>query len=378
MTDVWITDMAVVTGLGDSLATTWQGLMQGRSAIGPVTRFSTDRYTTHVAACVNGLEPESPDGSRLWPLLDQTLAGLGPVPSDALLLTATTKGPIDILENLRRGRPADTQALPMASWLARISRRLGLTTGGINISAACASSTIAVAQGAAAIGAGRAGAAVICCMDLVSEFVFSGFSALQALSPAACRPFDRDRAGLSLGEGAAALVLMPAERARREGQRHLGSVLGWGMANDAAHITAPARDGCGLIQACRQALARAGLEAPMVAAIGAHGTGTVYNDLMELTAFRAVFDGRIPPLHSIKGALGHSLGAAGGIEVAVGLKALAERTAPPTVGLCQPVDGAEGLIQAAPVTIAGDCLLRSNSGFGGINAVLILGRGADW
>jgi len=183
---------------------------------------------------------------------------------------------------------------------------------------------------------------------------------------------------LSLGEGAAIIVLVSEALAVRENRLCLGTIRGWGVANDATHITAPARDGCGLIQAIRQALRRAAVTPDEIAAIGAHGTGTVYNDQMELTAFRAVFGERIPPLHASKGAIGHTLGAAGGIELAIGLKALARQQAPPTVGLRCPMAGTETLVHAEPVAFRGDCLLRCNSGFGGINAVLVLGRGAAW
>jgi 3-oxoacyl-[acyl-carrier-protein] synthase II len=152
-------------------------------------------------------------------------------------------------------------------------------------------------------------------------------------------------------------------------------VLGWGVANDATHITAPARDGCGLILAVRQALAKAELCANAVSAISAHGTGTVYNDLMELTAFATVFGAHRVPIHSVKGAIGHTLGAAGGIEVALGFKALTAGTVPPTAGFRTPEAGAEDIVSSQAVSFAGDVLLTTNSGFGGVNAALLLGKG---
>jgi 3-oxoacyl-[acyl-carrier-protein] synthase II len=195
-----------------------------------------------------------------------------------------------------------------------------------------------------------------------------------ALDPEGSRPFDRDRAGLTLGEGAAALLLTIRERAVRENRPVLARVLGWGTANDAHHITAPSRDGCGLILAVRQALETAGLAADTVDGISAHGTGTVYNDLMELTAFRALFGEDCPPLHSVKGALGHTLGAAGGIEVALGIRSLETGLLPPTVRLGEPEPGAEGLVSPAARPFGGQVLLSTNSGFGGINSALLLGR----
>jgi 3-oxoacyl-[acyl-carrier-protein] synthase II len=260
--------------------------------------------------------------------------------------------------------------------LGELARRLGVSGPACNVNAACASSTIAVARGAAAIAHGRAEAAVVVCCDLVSEFVFSGFSALRALDARPSRPFDRDRTGLTLGEGAAALLLMSRRRAARERRPVLARVLGWGTAGDAHHITAPARDGCGLVLAVRQALATAGVPADAVDGISAHGTGTIYNDAMELTAFRTLFGERHPPLHSVKGALGHTLGAAGGIEVALGIRSLATGLLPPTTGLHTAEPAAEDRVSAEVQPFAGDVLLSTNSGFGGINCALLLGREA--
>ena len=372
---IWITDVATVTALGNNLQELWQRLLAGQTAVKPVTRFPVDNYNAHIAACIEDLKP-SGERSMVQTLLDQLCNGVGPVPSDSLLITATTKAGIDSFERLRRGIAADSQDVLPFRISDMISQKFGLAGEAINISASCASSTIAVGRGAALIASGRAETVMVCCVDLVTEFIFSGFSCLQALSPVPCRPFDRDRRGLTLGEGAAALLLMSAERAREENRACLGRILGWGVANDAAHITAPARDGYGLIQAIHQALGKAGLQVEEIAAISAHGTGTVYNDLMELMAFRNVFGRRKLPVHSVKGAIGHTMGAAGGIEVALGLKTLAAKVVPPTVGYCNPEKGAEGIVSPEPEDMKGDYLLTTNSGFGGVNAAIILGRGS--
>lgn len=376
MRRVWIAEAAVVTGLGPTLRDLWEGLLAGRSALAPITRFPAGTYTSQLASCVPGLS--APAGrSLLADLVGRALAQLGDLPRDAALVTASTKGGIDALERLARGEEADPREFLLGPLAARTARELGLEGPVVNVSAACASSTIALARAAAWVASGRVEAALVVCVDLVSEFVFSGFSALKALSPGACRPFDRHRAGLSLGEGAAALLLVSEARGRREGRRHLGTVLGWGASDDAHHVTAPARDGAGLVQAVREALARAGLGPEAVAAVSAHGTGTVFNDAMELTAFGALFgDGRVP-LHSVKGAVGHSLGAAGGIEAALGLASLAHGLLPPTVGLQEPDPAALGRVAAEALPFDGEVLLTSNSGFGGVNGALVLGRGTD-
>jgi 3-oxoacyl-[acyl-carrier-protein] synthase II len=291
------------------------------------------------------------------------------------LITATTKAGIDNLERLRRGQRTETADILPGGVAEGIAAKLGLPKTGINISAACASSTIAVARGAALISSGRTDAVMVVCLDVITEFVFSGFSALQALSPFPCKPFDKGRQGLTLGEGAAAIYLMRAERAAELGRPNLGRLVGWGISSDATHITAPARDGHGLIAAVETALQRAELDAERVDVVSAHGTGTVYNDAMELTAFKHIFGRRRPPVYSIKGAIGHTLGAAGGIEVAVGLRMLQQGLAPPTVGFAEPEPGAEDWVSADPRTVSGNYLLSTNSGFGGINAALVLEKG---
>jgi 3-oxoacyl-[acyl-carrier-protein] synthase II len=371
---VWIVKLATVTPLGGSHLELWKNLLAGQTAIRPISRFSTAGYKSHVAACIPDLA--ATDGrSMIHDLMDRLMAVIGPVPSDAFLLTATTKAGIDNLERIKRGGPADPHDILLASVPQAIRGGLGLRDPGINVSAACASSTIAVARGAAMIASGIRDAVLVCCADLVTEFVFSGFSSLGALSPGPSMPFDRRRSGMSLGDGAAALLLMSPQRAQKENHPALATVLGWGAANDAAHITAPARDGSGLVRAIELALTRSGLHPEAISAVCAHGTGTIHNDVMELTAFHNVFGEREFPVFSIKGAIGHSLGASGGIEAALSTKILAEQMAPPTTGFVEPETGAEKWVQGSPRGFSGDCLLSTNSGFAGINAALIFGKG---
>ncbi|MFH0997913.1 MAG: beta-ketoacyl-[acyl-carrier-protein] synthase family protein [Pseudomonadota bacterium] len=368
-----ITHASTVTAMSDSLDGLWQRLLAGNTAIRPVNRFPVKNYCAGIAGCIEGLKP-SGSRSMLHALLDRLFNNWDPVPADTLIITATTKAGIDNLEKVSTGKSADIQDILPSSLPAVISEKLGLDSRGFNISAACASSTIAVAQAAALISSGSAEVVLVCCLDMVTEFIFSGFSALRALSPLPCRPFDRDRNGLSLGEGAAALLMMSRKRANQEHRISMGTISGWGVANDATHITAPARDGCGLIQAISRALQVSGISADEIRAVCAHGTGTIYNDLMEFTAFKQIFKNKKLPVFSIKGAIGHTLGAAGGIEVAVGMKTLSCQAAPPTIGLKTPMDEAMGWVSTEPVCFSGEYLLTTNSGFGGINAALILGK----
>ncbi len=368
-----ITNASTVTAMSDSLDGLWRGLLAGKTAIRPVNRFPVKNYSAGIAGCVEGLNP-SGSNSMLHSLCDRLFRNWAPVPADTLVITATTKAGIDNLEKVSIGKSADVQDILPSFLPAVVSEKLGLDSRGFNVSAACASSTIAVAQAAALISRGRADVVLICCLDMITEFIFSGFSALRALSPLPCRPFDRDRNGLSLGEGAAGLLLMSRDRAKQEHRIPMGTIHGWGIANDATHITAPARDGCGLLQAISRALQISGIQADEIHAVCAHGTGTIYNDLMEIAAFKQIFINRKVPVFSIKGAIGHTLGAAGGIEVAVGMKAISCQAAPPTIGLITQMDEAMGWVSTEPVPFSGDYLLTSNSGFGGINAALIIGK----
>ena len=372
--EVWVTDATSVTALGRNLEELWQRLLWGCSAIAPVKRFSVKGYKSRFAACIEDLNCRGPL-SAIHDLLNLLLEGMGSTPPDARLYTATTKAGIDNLERVRQNEPVDASDILVGAIAKQVGRQLGLIGPGTNISAACASSTIALAKGAALITAGREECVLVCGIDLVTEFVFSGFSALGALSPNPCMPFDRERSGLTLGEGAVSLLLMKADRAKKEGRPHLGTILGWGVANDAFHVTAPASDGRGLLLSMKQALKQADLEPEAISAICAHGTGTVYNDHMELTAFDRLFGDRKLPVYSIKGAIGHTLGAAGGIEAASGLKSLSEGLAPPTVGFSKGEGRTTGRVSSQPAVIPGNYLLSTNSGFGGINAALILGKG---
>ena len=202
-------------------------------------------------------------------------------------MVASTKGEIDRLEECRDARVrAFRTTLLFEPLLAKIARRFDLADSGSNINAACASSTLAFARGAALIAAGQAEAVLIYSADILSEFVFSGFSALQAFSPEASRPFDRQRQGLTLGEAGVALLLMSEACAQRRGGDRAGAGRRVGMRQRRPSCHGPGADGSGLIRASRLALAKAGMNTGQIAAINAHGTGTVYNDAMEFTAFR--------------------------------------------------------------------------------------------
>ncbi len=372
MNAVHVVDIGVTTALGQGGDALWEALLAGRTGLAPVQRFAEDGYLSNLAGCISALDAQRP-GSRLDALVQMLLGESLAIPADTMLITASTKAGIDQLEASVRNQPTPLDRILGCQVADFVAGRLGLRGSRFNISAACASATIALALAAARIEQGEADSVLVCGLDLVSEFVFSGFSALHALSSSACRPFDTGRDGLLLGEGAAYLLLMSERRCRQTRRDSLGRIAGWGIASDAHHITAPSRTGEGLILAVRQALDHAGLVPADVAAVNAHGTGSVYNDAMELTAFASLFD-PLPPLHSIKGAIGHTMGACGAIEAIVGLCSLEHQCLPPTVGLRTPEPAALGRVSPQVQQISGDYLLTTNSGFGGINACLVLQR----
>ena len=348
--------------------------MTGRSVIKKVKRFSTDPYYAKMAACIPDLE-ETRNRSMLYNLIDRVFPDKLDIPSDTFLITASTKAGIDkIIDSYKSNKSCSNEnLLPFIG--DYIIDKLSLKGGSFHISAACASSTVAVSRGASLIESGRCDSVLICCFDLVTEFVFSGFCSLKAMSPFPCTPFDKNRKGMSIGEGAAFLLLMKSEKARELNKKAMGILSGWAVTNDATHITRPDQDGYGLSLAIEKSLSKAGIPAGSVSAICAHGTGTLYNDSMELASYKKVFGERKMPVFSVKGAIGHTLGAAGGIETAVSLKCLLNNTIPPTTGFSVPEERAKGLVSAD--IIEGDIsyILSTNSGFNGVNGAIIIKKG---
>ena len=165
---------------------------------------------------------------------------------------------------------------------------------------------------------------------------------------------------------------MSEKRARKEARKILGEVAGWAVAEDANHMTGPARDGNGLSLAIQKALKIAGVSCDDVGCISSHGTGTVYNDSMEMKAYNRIFNGSPIPLYSVKGAIGHTMGAAGLIETIIALRVLQERIIPPTVGLKDVDPEAQGWASLKQRTLEKNAILLNNAGFGGVNATLVL------
>ena len=206
-------------------------------------------------------------------------------------------------------------------------------------------------------------------VDCLSEFVVSGFTALKALDPQGCRPFDRDRSGLSAGEAGAAVVLLRGELCAGS----TVSVRAFGGSNDANHLTGPSRDGSGLAQAIRAALTAAKLSPSEIDFVHAHGTGTGYNDAMESLALKTIFGEACPPVSGAKGMLGHTLGAAGVVETICCVLAMQDGFLPGTPRLGQAAEGTPpGLVREPRSAARLKNVLKLNTGFGGLNGALIL------
>jgi 3-oxoacyl-(acyl-carrier-protein) synthase len=243
---------------------------------------------------------------------------------------------------------------------------------------ACASGTAAIGMGLDWIRGGSCDAVVAGGVDALSSFVYAGFACLKALDPEGPRPFDRHRAGLGLGEGIGLVLLQREEEPAPGGAAALPcrvEVAGRGSSADAVHLTGPDASGSGVVRAMEHCLRDASLLPSDVDFINAHGTGTVYNDLMESKAIFKLFGerARVLAVHSIKGAIGHTMAAAGGIEAAVCAEILRRGLVPATTQLTELDPAMLGLDVVQGMARRGDfrCGLSTSSGFGGVNAALV-------
>jgi 3-oxoacyl-[acyl-carrier-protein] synthase II len=243
---------------------------------------------------------------------------------------------------------------------------------------ACASGANAVGRAFRAIRAGDADVALCGGYDPLCEFAFAGFHALQALTPELCRPFDRRRSGLVIGEGAAVLVLEAWDRAERRGVPLRGEVIGYGESNDAFHMTRPDPAGTAAALAIRRALADAGVAAGDVDYVNAHGTGTPFNDASETAALLAALGERARevPVSSTKPLVGHLLGAAGAAEAVFTVQALAEGWLPPNANYEVPDPACALRVLTAALRTDARVALSNSFGFGGANATLAFRRAA--
>jgi 3-oxoacyl-(acyl-carrier-protein) synthase len=288
------------------------------------------------------------------------------------LVLATTKANIEALERLSENRPCSDSARRhlQGNLLAEdLAKEFGARGPVQCISTACVSGLIAIQQGAKMIQRGEADAVFVVGVDHLSAFVVAGFTALKAIDPIGCRPFDTARCGLSPGEAGAAIVLARENFAPQSAIK----IRGWGGSNDANHLTGPSRDGSGLAQAIRSALNSAKLSPSEIDYVNAHGTGTPYNDAMESMALKTIFGEACPPFSGLKGMLGHTLGAAGIVETIACVLAMQNNFLPGTPRLNVVAGGMPATIVREPrFAVRLKNVIKLNTGFGGTNGALIL------
>ncbi len=375
-----ITSVGAISAHGLGAQTLVDAVLAGRTGVRAATGFSTDGLCSALAAqAPDDLElllPAARPADRASRLLlaaaAEALRGAGAPGARRGVVVGTTKGALEpAVEAWRQGAPATNDALfaPAAALAAACEANGPVRT----IGAACASSAAALGQALAWIEDGLCDEVIVGGCEALHEFVYLGFHALKALSPRPAAPFDAERAGLSLGEGAGVLVLESKERVARLKRPVLAWLEGYGTAADGHDQTAPEPGGAGLLAACRQALEDAGRSAAGLGRYHAHGTATAHNDRMEAAVYRALFGETPPPLTGAKGSIGHTLGAAGALDAIVCALSLQRGLIPPVANLARvdpalPVQPVLGAARPDPVRTA----LVATAGFGGINTALVL------
>jgi 3-oxoacyl-[acyl-carrier-protein] synthase II len=397
---VGITGFGVVSALGGSARETWDGLLEGRIGIRPITLFDTSGDRTHTAAQAVAFDADrhlqakdrgrASRGDRMGLMAaleavgDAGLHGTRIDPSRAGVVLGGGGGGLLQAEDYlraasgpRRPRPSSALGFFPATTADRIASRLGYRGTATTIMNACSSATIAIGLGAGLVASGELDLVLAGGVETLSRTTFAGFNALRLVDPDPCRPFDRRRRGMSLGECAALMVLEGTKAARARGARIYAEVAGCGMSADAHHMTAPDPSGDGLARSMKAALASAGVAPGEVDHINAHGTGTEQSDPAETRAIKTVFGERAfrIPVVSIKGMVGHCLGAAGAIEAFATAMAIHHGVLPPTAGLASPdpecdLDYVPGRARRAEIRVA----ISNSTAFGGNNGTIVLRR----
>jgi len=406
---VVVTGVGLVSALGVGTEVTWQNLLAGKSGVAPITHFDTTGFSVTIAAEVKGFDPlqfvEKKELKKMGLFIQFALAaaqfameqsGLKITPDLADqtgVYIGSGIGGFDVIERehtaLMQGGPRRISPFFIPASIVNlasgfVSIRWGAKGPNSATCTACSSSAHAVGDSFNLI---RHGAAdVMICGGseaAITPLGVGGFASMRALSTRnqepekASRPFDRDRDGFVIGEGAGILILEELEVARQRGARILGEIVGYGMSGDAFHITQPDENADGAVRAMRKTLADAGLLPEQVGYINAHGTSTPYNDRLETLAIKKVFgeNARKIPVSSTKSMTGHLLGGAGGLEAGITTLALRDQILPPTINLENPdpdcdLDYVPNRARKAEF----DCALSNSFGFGGTNAALLFKR----
>lgn len=406
---VVVTGLGAVTPLGVGVEINWQSLCQGKSGIGPVTRFDTASYRTKIAGEVNGFNPADYMPSKLvrrsGRFIHYAIAAGQMALDDARLTIApeiaarvgtsvgTAMGGVESLERneelLLSGAQHQISPFFIPSFICnmaagQVAIQFGAKGPNMCSVTACASGTHAIGDALRAIQLGEADAMIAGGTEAaISPVVFAGLDTLKVMSARndephkASRPFDKDRDGFVISEGASIVVLEELEFALNRGARIYAEVLGYGHNSDAYHITAPDPDGEGAANCMRMALNDAGIAADKVDYINAHGTSTTLNDISETLAIKSVFmeySSRIP-VSSSKSMTGHLWGGSGALEAIFCVLTIIRGIIPPTINYVTPdpecdLDYVPNVAREAKVNVA----LSNSFGFGSTNGTLIVSR----
>ena len=410
---VVVTGMGAITPIGNGVEAFWQGVRQERIGFGPITRFDAEGYKCSLAAEVKDFQPErymDKKAARRMELFCQyAVAAAGEALADAALdmekedayrvgcFVGSGVGSLQAMERecgrLAGKGPSRVGPLFVPLMISNmaagnVSIAYGLKGKSLNVATACATGTNSIGEAFRSIQYGETDACVAGGTEAaVCPIGIAGFAALNALSastdPRRCSiPFDKDRGGFVMGEGAGIVVLEELEHARRRGARIYAEVLGYGCTSDAYHITSPAEDGAGAAAAMKEALADGGVEPQALGYINAHGTSTHHNDLFETRAIKLAFGAHAKDIriNSTKSMIGHLLGAAGAVEFITCVKEIQEGFLHRTVGLRETDEELdldycmESHEEAVPYA------LSNSLGFGGHNASILLGKmpGPGW
>jgi 3-oxoacyl-[acyl-carrier-protein] synthase II len=381
----------VVSPLGFGLSETLDSLREARDCVNGVTRFS-------VTGCRCKTAGQLPDErllerrcngahARRWHrashmVIQALREALTQEPQfkPELTVVGTTSGGMSYGEDYFRSLNRNSSLRHSPTWIANYPAQkpvidaqeaFGISAPCQVIANACASGTNAIGHAFECVRSGRYQRVLAGGYDALSELVFVGFDSLQASTPEKCRPFDRDRTGMVLGEGAAVLALENLVAARFRGARVLAEIVGYGISTDNFHMTQPDPSGIGPRQAMERALGSANISADVVDYINAHGTATAFNDAAEGKAISALF-GRVP-VSSTKSMMGHSLGAAGAVEAIICLLALQHQFLPPNINFHAADEDIDLNIVANEAQSAVLRIVLSNSfGFGGTNASILM------
>jgi len=411
MRRVVVTGIGAVSPVGPNAASTWEAIAAGRSGIATITHFDASDYAVRIAGEVKGFDPTAYIEKKrvresdtfihyAIAAADEAVKMAGFEPSDEQkdlvgTIIGVGLGGLPYIEAMARtlvekgSRKISPYFIPaVISNLApgQLSMRFGYRGSSFTTTSACASGAHAIGEATRAIRLGEldaclTGGAEAC----VTGLGIAGFAQMRALSTRndepekASRPWDADRDGFVMGEGAAMLLLEEYEAAKRRGAPILAEVAGYGTTADAYHMTSPSPEGEGAQRSMRMALRNARLDASAIGYVNAHATSTGVGDINELLAMRAVFGAHAQSglrVSSTKSMTGHLLGAAGALESVLSIQALSSGIAPPTINLEQPIPEAEGLnlvplrAQEARFT----AVMNNSFGFGGTNATVIFQR----